>query len=44
MNDVFMFDPFMELRATHITDENRLLSNSCKGSFWSALKRFFFGK
>ncbi len=44
MNNTFMYDPFMELRASHITDENRLLSNSVRDSFWSALKRFFFGK
>lgn len=44
MNNAFLFDPFMELRASHITDENRLLSNDSKVSFWSALKRFFFGK
>ena len=44
MNNTFLYDPFMELRASHITDENRLLSNDGKGSFWSALKRFFLGK
>ncbi len=44
MNNAFLFDPFMELRASHITDENRLLTADNENSLWNALKRFFLGK